>query len=86
MDMTSTRPLVEPAVYGNEFWRNCREPTHRLTPAPGFIEMPLHRSTADAALTFRFINVVVWHSSQAFGAAFRGWSQTITTGPRSRCP
>ncbi len=77
MAITLINPFVVPAEYDDdEFLRRWHEASDRLPHAPGFIEAHMHRNTGDGDQTFRFINIALWESAEAYRAAFRGPAPT----------
>src|SRR3981189_2071007 len=61
-------PSRSPAAKTNPSWRAGNEPTISCSPSPGYRSSQLHKSTETSA-DFRYVNVAVWDSEDAFRAA-----------------
>ncbi|MBB5781535.1 antibiotic biosynthesis monooxygenase family protein [Nonomuraea jabiensis] len=54
-----------------EFLRTWRSTIDHYATAPGFLQTRLHRNTGLKDTTFRYVNVALWESIDAYHAALR---------------
>ena len=71
MSVTLINAFTVPEDQASAFLEDFQKMAAIFAQAPGFIETHLHRNTGIGDPTFRFINIAVWESAEAWKAALK---------------
>ena len=74
MTVTLINCFEVPPEREDEFLTAWRSTIGHFTSAPGFVSAGLHRNTGLNDATFRFVNVALWESVEAYRAVFEGFT------------
>ncbi len=74
MAVTLINAFIVPEDQEAAFLEDWKQTTAVFSRAPGFIETHMHRNTGVGDGTFRFINIALWETAQA-------WHDAITSNP-----